>query len=314
MNMNNYGIKMNIDGNPKMEKDSNQWGGAYLGPKLWEKPITLPFNADDYFVMNISEFLEENNLQETPSLQNQGNVKSADQRGPSPMEEGQASPIGSPGSSRDMFDCPMGSPSNKPIVIKTSEKDTMEEAQNITRPSIIVMNKGSDSKKRVENSFLYAESKRAKQEREKEERKRRMQVEIDFAPEDLALATLPGADFNPRERVFDMDELRPQPIIRKKPKVFVGSEKKDGKYYENRSKNNVAARRSREARRLKENQIALRAAYLEKENNTLKKKIEEATFINTKNVIELDILRNKLAKYESFSSSQNPNQDMKIQS
>ena len=39
-------------------------------------------------------------------------------------------------------------------------------------------------------------------------------MDIDFAPEDIALATVPGADFDPRERAFDVDELRPQPIIR----------------------------------------------------------------------------------------------------
>ena len=41
-----------------------------------------------------------------------------------------------------------------------------------------------------------------------------MEVDIEFAPEDLALATVPGADFDPRRRAFDVDELRPQPIIR----------------------------------------------------------------------------------------------------
>ena len=46
---------------------------------------------------------------------------------------------------------------------------------------------------------------------------------------------------------------------------------KDQKYWDKREKNNVAARRSREARRLKENQIALRAAFLERENKVLKK-------------------------------------------
>ena len=35
-------------------------------------------------------------------------------------------------------------------------------------------------------------------------------------------------------------------------------ESKDGRYWEKRGKNNVAARRSREARRRKENQLALR--------------------------------------------------------
>jgi hypothetical protein len=36
---------------------------AYLGPRLWEKPISLQqFNEEDFFVMNIDEFLTENNL------------------------------------------------------------------------------------------------------------------------------------------------------------------------------------------------------------------------------------------------------------
>ena len=35
----------------------------FLGPKLWEKPIQAKFNEDDFFVMNIDEFLAENNLQ-----------------------------------------------------------------------------------------------------------------------------------------------------------------------------------------------------------------------------------------------------------
>ena len=40
---------------------------------------------------------------------------------------------------------------------------------------------------------------------------------------------------------------------------------KDDKYWARRNKNNMAAKRSRDARRSKENQIAMRAAFLEKE-------------------------------------------------
>ena len=61
--------------------------------------------------------------------------------------------------------------------------------------------------------------------------------------QDLALATVPGADFDPSERAFDMEELRPQPIIRKRAKQFVSAEKKDDKYWESRTKNTIAARR-----------------------------------------------------------------------
>ena len=66
---------------------------------------------------------------------------------------------------------------------------------------------------------MYAESKRAKLEREKEERKRKIELQVEFTPEDLALATIPGVNFDPRKRAFSPDELRPQPIIRKRKKV-----------------------------------------------------------------------------------------------
>lgn len=46
---------------------------------------------------------------------------------------------------------------------------------------------------------------------------------------------------------------------------FVPNELKDEKYWARRRKNNMAAKRSRDARRLKENQIAMRANFLEKE-------------------------------------------------
>ena len=47
-----------------------------------------------------------------------------------------------------------------------------------------------------------------------------VQPEVDFAPEDLALATVPGAgSFDPTRRAFSEEELKPQPIIRKRKKV-----------------------------------------------------------------------------------------------
>ena len=148
---------------------------------------------------------------------------------------------------------------------------------------------------------------------------------MEFTQQDLALATVPGLEFDPRKRSFAPDELRPQPIIRKRKKVmysilyaslslsmidhqvtvyyvlqsFVPSEAKDDKYWEKREKNNVAARRSREARRLKENQIALRTAFLEKENAGLKQQVEEVKAENMELVAEKQILLEKLKKYES---------------
>ena len=39
---------------------------------------------------------------------------------------------------------------------------------------------------------------------------------------DLALATVPGINFDPTTRSFTAEELRPQPIIKKKRKVRTG--------------------------------------------------------------------------------------------
>ena len=67
---------------------------------------------------------------------------------------------------------------------------------------------------------MYKESKRAKLEREKEERKKQLAI-VEFSQQELAWATVPGEDFDPTEREFSVDELRPQPIIRKRKKVII---------------------------------------------------------------------------------------------
>jgi len=300
--------KVDIDGprpqeicrKAKMEPShSPEPQSAYLGPKLWEKPISLQqFNEDDFFVMNIEEFLAENNLQ-VDNKKTDGNETS-----PEPEELSCASPT-----SVSYNSSPQGhghGPVSPPTTLEP-RVPIINVPSPAPRPGVIVSTRVSaDSAQKRNllpkggNEFLYTESKRAKLEREKEERRQRIEVDIDFAPEDLALATVPGADFDPRERAFDVDELRPQPIIRKRPKIFVMEDSKDDKYWEKRCKNNVAARRSREARRLKENQIALRAAYLERENSGLKKDLEDANFVNSKLAMERDILKQKLSKYETF--------------
>ena len=57
-----------------------------------------------------------------------------------------------------------------------------------------------------------------------------------------------------------------------------GEEIKDDAYWERRRKNNEAAKRSRDARRAKEDEIAIRAAFLEQEN--LKLRFELANLKN----------------------------------
>lgn len=96
-------------------------------------------------------------------------------------------------------------------------------------------------------------------------------IEYDLSPTDVALATAPGEQiYNPRDKKFSDTELKPQPMIKKSRKVFVPEERKDNRYWERRRKNNIAAKRSRDARRIKENQIVLRASFLETQNGGLK--------------------------------------------
>jgi len=72
---------------------------------------------------------------------------------------------------------------------------------------------------------------------------------------------------------------------------------KDEKYWSRRCKNNEAAKRSRDARRLKENQISVRAAFLERENATLRQEVADMRK-------ELGRCRNILNKYESHHLDQ----------
>lgn len=56
---------------------------------------------------------------------------------------------------------------------------------------------------------------------------------------------------------------------RRKDRRPIPDDMKDQKYWERRIKNNFAAKRSRETKRQKENQLCLKAAFLEKEHTIL---------------------------------------------
>jgi len=288
---------------------------AFLGPKIWKKPLNFYKMGNDtntrngggeYSVMNIDEFLNENNFdigRISPPLADD----MFDQRG---MREGTPYTndveVGSPFSLDDIAmdsEQPIESPSAS-IEIPESPLSGFEmRAFNGTfpQPTEYPMKNKADLPKGG-NDFLYVESKRARLEREKQERQQKEEVSVEFSAEELALATIPGADFDPTRRHFSSDELRPQPIIRKRKKSYVDLEKKDEKYWEKRGKNNVAARRSREARRLKENQIALRTAYLERQNATLKAAFEDINAKNEKLEQEKKLLIERLEKYETMGA------------
>jgi len=306
----------------KPEPNTSSNKSAFLGPKIWKKPLHFRNGAaggnggpgmegtgTEFSVMNIDEFLNENNFDFDNFPRN---VSEEDREHGMPVPPNGGNSYRNPNSvsSEDgMMDTeqPISppvqvvmpqSPSRNELCLKR-KADFQPPQSQLTNLS--QWNKSRNEGPKEKNDFLYVESKRARLEREKEERRRREEVRVEFSAEELALATIPGADFDPARRQFSLEELKPQPIIRKKRKSYVSPDRKDEKYWEKRGKNNVAARRSREARRLKENQISLRTAFLEQQNSSLKSALTSMTEKNEKLSQEKKALIEKLKKYESVS-------------
>lgn len=308
--------------------DGSNPEAAFLGPRLWDKTISVPsFDETELSIMNIDDFLNENNINlDDDSNTQQQQHQQGEQLQQQQVNQEQEQKMGgkqhssNSQSSYDSYENIITMNQNAflsggmaAMSVEDGEEESLDEEEddeeNIDEVSHGVnandkntqqqqgLKRKNNLPKDQENDFLYAESKRARAEREKEEKKRKIE-QIDFSPEDLALATIPGADFDPRRRAFTVDELKPQPIIRKRKKHYVPNEGKDDKYWEKRIKNNIAARRSREARRLKENQIALRAAFLEKQNGTLKNQMKELMEANKKLAMEKANLQAKIRVYE----------------
>ncbi|XP_051888668.1 hepatic leukemia factor-like isoform X2 [Pristis pectinata] len=227
---------------------------AFLGPTLWDK--TLPYDGDTFQLeyMDLEEFLSENGIPPSPSHQ---------------QKTGQHSPLQHPGASQGPpIDLSRAGTSVHPGLGPQTLLPSTARTGQILPPT------------RNTPSPIDPES---------------IQVPVSYEPDpaDLALSSIPGQEmFDPRKRKFTDEELKPQPMIKKARKVFVPDEMKDEKYWARRRKNNMAAKRSRDARRLKENQIAIRAAFLEKENLALRQEVADLRK-------ELNRCKNILSKYDA---------------
>merc|ERR1712083_64581 len=174
----------------------------------------------------------------------------------------------------------------------TSGRSTIDDQRSKTVPN-------------ESNEFLYIESKKARLEREKAEKRRRFEEDLSFDDSDLALASVPGQDFNPSQHSLNVEDLKPQPIVKKRKKITVPEEEKDDKYWSMRAKNNAATKAAREAKRLKENQIVLRAAFLEKDNHRIKVMLENLKVEHTKLCMEREEVKKKLLQAERKRSKFN---------
>uniref|UniRef100_A0A3Q3W7I7 BZIP domain-containing protein n=1 Tax=Mola mola TaxID=94237 RepID=A0A3Q3W7I7_MOLML len=230
-----------------LDDDADLGGGvsdmgpsAALTPAIWDK--TIPYDGENFHLeyMDLEEFLMENGI---PSL---------------PDEES-----------------PKGSPEHSGI--KTEELKEVQEVVIVTKSDsdIICDVTTGEFISSFVGSEVTTETERATPEPISPDE---IEIDMNYEPDptDLVLSSVPGGElFDPRRHKFSEEELKPQPMIKKAKKVFVPDEQKDEKYWQRRKKNNVAAKRSRDARRLKENQITVRAAFLERENTALRTEVAE---------------------------------------
>jgi len=179
-----------------------------------------------------------------------------------------------------------------------AQPSEMSVINHVTSGLSVIDDQRSKTVPKESNEFLYIESKKARLEREKAEKRRRFEEELSFDDSDLALASVPGQDFNPSQFSLNVEDLKPQPIVKKRKKTTVPEEEKDEKYWSMRAKNNAATKAAREAKRLKENQIVLRAAFLEKDNHRIKVMLENLKVEHTKLCMERELVKKKLLQAE----------------
>ncbi|XP_061495257.1 thyrotroph embryonic factor isoform X4 [Rhineura floridana] len=243
----------------KLEEDeaaaaSTMAVSASLMPPIWDK--TIPYDGESFHLeyMDLDEFLLENGIPSSPTRLDLNQNPLLPVADLEGKEPASASAAASPPSS------------SSTVVFQPSETTTSEES--------------SPDNERLTPSPIDPDC---------------VEVDVNFNPDpaDLVLSSVPGGElFNPRKHRFAEEDLKPQPMIKKAKKVFVPEDQKDERYWTRRKKNNVAAKRSRDARRLKENQITIRAAFLEKENTALRTEVAELRK-------EVGKCKNIVSKYES---------------
>ncbi|XP_051969054.1 hepatic leukemia factor-like [Xyrauchen texanus] len=239
----------------KLEEEGNPPQSAFLGPTLWDK--TLPYDGNRFQLeyMDLDEFLYENGIPSCPAQHDQNIHHQQQQQASMPQD------------SISVMDL-----SNRAI---TSIHTGMVPQNCLHSPGRPVLPASRNTPSPADPESIQIP----------------MNYEPD--PEDLALSSMPGQEvFDPRKHKFTEEELKPQPMNKKACKVFIPDDMKDDKYWARRRKNNMAAKRSRDARRLKENQIAIRAGFLEKENAALRQEVADLRK-------ELGHCKNTLTNYEA---------------
>ncbi|KAM8724170.1 TEF transcription factor, PAR bZIP family member b isoform 2-T2 [Acanthopagrus schlegelii] len=272
---------------------------ASLTPAIWEK--TIPYDGETFHLeyMDLDEFLLENGipvtLEEEELQKTFASVMGKGKSIPKVTATATTTTTTTPAAAADAasVSASASSPSvsatnpdpEEIVTVTTLQPAKLEDEEEEEEEEEEEGEEGQDDDSTCEEATAEVEVKKKKTARNPAERNtpspidpEAIEVDINFQPDptDLVLSSVPGGElFNPRKHKFSDEELKPQPMIKKAKKVFVPDEQKDDKYWSRRKKNNVAAKRSRDARRLKENQITVRASFLERENAALRQQVSE---------------------------------------
>ncbi|KAM9837450.1 TEF transcription factor, PAR bZIP family member a isoform 2-T2 [Aulostomus maculatus] len=245
--------KLCLDDNVDLVGDGSSMGpSAALTPAIWDK--TIPYDGENFHLeyMDLEEFLMENGI---PTSADEDSLRSSPDDDAVKMES-------------------VNTPSSKPPDMSPVALLPIQELDKCDEEVVIITNSETDITCDVTAEVTTDKDRATPELIDPAD----IEVDVNYEPDptDLVLSSVPGGElFDPRKHKFSEEELKPQPMIKKAKKVFVPEEQKDEKYWQRRKKNNVAAKRSRDARRLKENQITVRAAFLERENAALRTEVAD---------------------------------------
>ncbi|XP_062395423.1 D site albumin promoter binding protein b isoform X2 [Sardina pilchardus] len=268
---------------------------TFLGPLMWERTLPVDGGLFQLQYMDLEEFLTENgmgSMHSTSSCSSAAQVPSHSSQSAVPNQSSQCpttSPL--PCSSSSSSSSTVSSASSSPTLLGLD----MQTPPNLLGAPDCLHGTHTTS---LDHNQSPSPSSCGPMPTPPASNCSDLMGSFDTEPGDLELSTVPGQDaFDPRGHRFSDEELKPQPMIKKARKMMVPEDLKDDKYWSRRHKNNEAAKRSRDARRLKENQISVRASFLERENAALRQEVADMRK-------ELGRCRNLLNKYESRHGDQ----------
>ncbi|KAM6957862.1 thyrotroph embryonic factor-like [Aplochiton taeniatus] len=287
------GIETGSHGGPGGTGSSVGGVSASLTPAIWEK--TIPYDGEMFHLeyMDLDEFLLENGIPATLEEELQKSLATKDDKEKASADDDDddddtKSPPASPSSPTAI--ATVTSEAEETVTVTTlqaakveeeeeeededEDEELEEQEEDLEGPELVSVEDAAE----VEVIEIKKGRKPVGRNTPSPIDPEAIEVDINFQPDptDLVLSSVPGGElFNPRKHKFSVEDLKPQPMIKKAKKVFVPNEQKDDKYWSRRKKNNVAAKRSRDARRLKENQITVRASFLERENAALRQQVAD---------------------------------------